>query len=166
MADASKFKRMETGVKGAFGKVRDELDDHRESINQNSAEIQSLYEYIHELEQKLVKLQEHMLDAKRLEPLPIILPLSYREQEVFLALYTAELPLTATEIAAQLGLAHDVIFKYVRSLITKGVPILHHVHEHQEVFSLELKFKDLQAKKNIVPIDAGVSEGMTREEMI
>ena len=157
---------MQEGLKGAFGKVRDELDDHRESINQNSAEIQSLYEYIHELEQKLVKLQEQLIETKRPAPLPAVMPLTYREQEVFLALYTADLPLTAQLLGDQLGLAQGAIFKYVRALIAKGVPILQHMQEDQEAYALDLKFKDLQAKKNIVPIDAKISAELLREEMI
>ena len=73
---------------------RDELDDHLDSINQNTNEIQSNYEYMCRLEAKMDKICERLATLQiRLNELdqgndkPARINLSYEEKKVFLAIY-------------------------------------------------------------------------------
>ena len=51
---------MEGTLKDAFNVVREELDDHREAINQSTNEIQTNYEYLCKLDSKIEKLGERI----------------------------------------------------------------------------------------------------------
>ena len=110
--------------------LRDELDDHLDAINRNSNEIQTNYEIICDLDSKVQKLNEKidriqmLLEDKEVEkeePKPIT-TLTFREQEVFLVLYTCdEQRLTYKDIARKTGLTELLVQGYIINLIKKGV---------------------------------------------
>ncbi|MBN1275450.1 hypothetical protein JXA12_04130 [Candidatus Woesearchaeota archaeon] len=159
--DGSRLRVVERGIRKGFAKIKGELDDHLDGINRNATEMQSLFDYLVELEGKLDKLHER-LDSVELavrEPAGrgVVAPLSYREQEVFLVLYTSELPVSASAVAARLGLSEEVVRHVVACLVSKGVPLLRQVRGGEVMFSLELRFKDAQARGNLVRIDERVS---------
>ncbi|MFP4645392.1 MAG: hypothetical protein ACLFNB_01990, partial [Candidatus Woesearchaeota archaeon] len=80
--------------------------------------------------------------------------LTIREQEVFLILYTANKGLELAEMAKYLGLTEDLIQSYILKLISKGVPVKKYRSESEHfTYALDKTFKDIQARKNIVPID-------------
>ena len=115
----AEFKALVNGVKRSFLKVKDELDDHLEAINSNTAEVQSLYDYLSVIEQRIDKLSDRLDE--------FLLPvsnLSLREQELFLFLYTASKPFSARELASSLGLSVPVVHSLISSLRSKDIPVL------------------------------------------
>ncbi|MBR9692447.1 hypothetical protein GOV07_00770, partial [Candidatus Woesearchaeota archaeon] len=100
---------MNTGIKSAFSKVKEEMDQHLDTINGNTNEIQSCYEYLAELDAKMEKLSERLDDLQfKLEPEQeeyFDISLSHREQEVFMVLYVREDPITTSEVAKRLGMS-------------------------------------------------------------
>jgi hypothetical protein len=156
---AAKVDRVDAGVRAAFCKVRDELDDHLDTINRTSGEVQSLYEFLVSLERKVDKLAERLDDAQADATMGRPSSLSLREQEVFLLLYASDGPLAASSLADRLGLTAAVVGRVVTGLVEKGVPVL-----QQGVvdcsYSLELRFKELQAREGIVVVDECVSRSL------
>lgn len=142
---------MEQGLRHAFAKVREEMDDHLDTINQNTNEIQSLYDYLGRLEGQMDKLSER-LDELSLADEFNVAPLSYREQEVFLCIYTADGMVTANDIASRTGLTMETVHRCVAGLSVKGVPLL----QQGDAYSMELRFKDAQAREQIVLLDERV----------
>lgn len=147
------------------------MDDHRETINQNTTEVQNIYEYLHDLDAKLEKLNEriddvHMYMAPSMAEEQFSVDLTHREQEVFVVLYASEDKVTATEIARKLGFTDEMVNRYVYNIISKGIPILKHYDNDQIYLYLDLKFKNLQARKNILKINESISRQLLDDNAI
>ena len=48
--------KMQSQLKSAFNKIKQEIDDHRQSINENTNEIQTNHEYLNVIDAKVVLL--------------------------------------------------------------------------------------------------------------
>ena len=153
-------------LKSEFAKIRNEFEEHLQSINENTNEISANYEYICEIERKIDQLSERVdglqmyaesssnietakknnFDVKRL---------NRREQDVFLVIYTLEEErgsLTYDDIAKKLNMSEQLAGSYVTSLIEKGVPIIKRYINSKPYLRLDPEFKTLQAKENILQL--------------
>jgi hypothetical protein len=146
-------------MKGAVVSIREELDVHLDTINQNTDEIQQNYEYLATLESKMDKL------AERLDALEALLSpgrkvskidLSLREQEVFLVLYSCADKLSKKAISRKVGLTDEMVDAILANMVAKGVPVLKQTFEGESLFFLDFKFRELQAKHKVVPIQEAV----------
>ena len=139
----------------AFGRVESELNEHLESINANTSEIQSVYELLNELDAKVEKLASRIddlqvhLDVPQRKVNVQIHPLTEKEKEIFFALYTED-NLTYLDIARKTGYDEVMVQDYLTNLIAKGIPILKRYQNEKICISLERNFKEIQAKENIV----------------
>ncbi|HII16837.1 TPA: hypothetical protein HA361_02900 [Candidatus Woesearchaeota archaeon] len=152
-------------IKTAFSQIRGEFEDHLVAINENTNEIQTIHHYLSELDAKMNRLAERMdqmqlfLQAEKgydREKMPEydIRPLSKREQDIFLVLYTLEERghVTYKSLARATGLSEDIIANYVGGMVEKGVPILKRYHSGIPHLALEQNFKRRQAKENILKL--------------
>lgn len=160
------FKETNIQLHEAFSQIRDEFEDHLTAINENTNEIQSNYELLCNIDQKLNKLTERLdkielflqnygLKTEEKEQFKPI-RLSKREQEIFLILYTLEEvkgSVTYIDIARRISLPEDIIASYISNMIQKGVPIIKKYISNETHLSLNPKFKALQAKENILQIE-------------
>ncbi len=160
------IKKLHRKVVGEIQKIRHELDEHLQAINESANEITANYEYTCGLERKLDKLSERLdqiqmyleassgvsfarktnFDVKRL---------NRQEQEVFLVIYTLEEEkggVTYEDIAAKLSISTQLAGDYITSLIEKGVPIQKKYVNLKPVLNLNSDFKTLQAKENILQL--------------
>ncbi|HIH38892.1 HTH domain-containing protein [Candidatus Woesearchaeota archaeon] len=150
-------------VKEAFDKIKEELTEHLDSINANTNEIQSNYEFICRLDEKIDKL------AERMEEIHILLsssrplldynldPLTDQEKKIVLLLYASTKPCTYKLLAAKLKLSEHLIRTYLTTLITKGVPIIKKYAGSEVYLSLDPDFKRLQATENILQVNEDIS---------
>ena len=142
----------------AFSQIRDEFEDHLEAINENTNEIQSNYEFLCELDSRIEKLNEKidkiqfLLEGKR-EINYEIMPLTRREQEIFLVLYTSNDFLSYSDIAKKTTLTFSLVQAYISNIIAKGTPILKKYINNKVLLYLEPAFKNTQAKENLVQVD-------------
>ena len=167
--ETKKLKEFEKGIKTAFKEVKSELDEHLDSINHSTREIQSIYDYLSELDAKIDKMNErideiHMVVNPEIENQNNI-ELTNREQEVFMVLYSEE-KINLKEIAKKLGFTQEMVNKYIYNLISKGIPVLRTYEENIVSFSLDLKFKDIQAKRNILNINESISKEILAEKTL
>ncbi|MBI4983260.1 hypothetical protein HZC32_01310 [Candidatus Woesearchaeota archaeon] len=138
-----------------LGKVRQALEEHLSAINENTLEIQSLFDYIQEVEVKLEKLSQRLdqlqIAANNCSPSkPIISPLNQTEKKVFLTLYTEEMPLSYREIAGRAQVSLSVVPECVSSLAGKGIPLARTFCNDQIFIKIDPNFKELQAKENLI----------------
>ena len=137
-----------------FTAIRKMLEEHLSSINENTAEIQSLFDFLQELEVKVDKLSQRLDQAQLNSGLssskPVIAPLNHLERKIFLVLYTEESSLTYAEIAEKANLSPSIIPECISSLIQKGIPFRRSFFENQLFLGLDPQFKELQAKENII----------------
>ena len=160
---AKGVKRLDKAVATSFDRVREELLEHLDSINQNTAELDSVDQRIMLLEQMIDKLTERVDElafssttTTSMEQFDV--RLSLREQEVFVALYMSAEPLAPYSIAHYLGLTEELILAFVQKLISKGIPIHKKYQDNVLVYYLDKQFKDLQARKQLVTINDEVLE--------
>ena len=151
--------------------VREEFDEHLESINDNTTEIQANYEYITRVDEKLSRMLERLENLEswmsRLTGVPIRpdeeekIRLDETEQKVFLMIYTAssEKPITYEDIAQYLGENEFVIRGYVTNMLEKGIPVQKKYQDRQVFLFLAKDFRERQAKHNIL----GISQTTVRE---
>lgn len=144
-------------INAALNAMREELDEHRESINETTNEIQANYEYLLRLDEKIEKLNEKigtlmMTRQKANEQQQI--ELTEQEKAVFLLIYcSSEKPLSYAEIAESLDQSELLVANYVTNMIEKGIPIRKRYLNHTVFLELDKEFRDLQAKHNILRIN-------------
>ncbi len=145
------------------GLLREEVDDHLEAINENTSEVANNFECLVRLEDKVDVLSERLdklqllmerhfgLDAKSGKEFTM-LPLTKREQEVFLVLYTLEEagPVDMDALARNASLPTSMVREYIASMTAKGVPIIQQTSLGKVVLALDSDFKREQATKNIL----------------
>jgi len=143
--------------------MREELDDHLTSINDNSSEIGANFAAIDEINDKVDKL------AERLDKITLFLqkfdanfetkktfqiqPLSRKEERVFQALYALlheHTTVTYKILAAELGFTEILVKNYIVNLVEKGVPVKKVIVNKSAHLILDNQFKQQQAKKNLI----------------
>lgn len=132
--------------------IRQELDEHLSAINENTAEIQAVFDYLQELEVKVERLCQR-LDQLQLGQEKIMdkpLALTHLEKKVFLALYTEETPLSYQEIAVKCNLPVSLIPDCLSALVSKGIPLQRSFYTEKLFLKIDPKFKELQAKENLL----------------
>lgn len=167
-SDKNTVGSVQTVLKHMVSEIKDELEDHREAINENTNEVQSNYEHILRVESKLDKMQE------RIDELTLLVSqitgkevkkkqryevgkLTVREKEIFVALYSSDKAITYKEIARRTALNENLVMTYVVNMIGKGVPIIKRYLNNQVLLSLDKEFKKYQTKENIVEITEEVT---------
>lgn len=144
----------------AFSKIKNELNEHLDAINQNTTEIDLTNERITFLEQMIEKLTERVdelaFSSQQQEYERFEVALNLREQEVFVVLYTTNEPLSAQAIAQYLGLTDELVHLTVHQLIAHGIPVVKSSQETLVTYTLDKKFKDIQAQKQLVSINEDV----------
>ena len=165
------FISSDKNVKTAFKAVKTELNNHLDSINQNTIEVQSVFEFLSELDDKIEKLRERIDELQlyinpELDPDKFKVKLTLREQEVFMVLYAVQKPVTLNDIARRLGLTEEMVNNYIFNLISKGIPVLKQFKQGKMLLYLDLKFRDLQARKNVLDINKNVSEQLMGDKAI
>jgi len=158
--------RIRNSFKYELNSIKHEIEDHLQTINENTNEISANYEYICEIENKIDKMRERLDRIEMgIESRPEVIVekkksfeirrLNKREQEVFLVIYTLEEEkgsITYGDIAERLGMSEHLAGSYVTSLIEKGVPILKKYVNSAPHLRLDPEFKTLQTKENILQL--------------
>ena len=156
--DRATLRDFDASVRSAFKAVKEEMDDHLTSINESTDELQTLGTHLNYLDVKFEKLNEK-LDEMRLLLSKVVsqsdgFSLSDSEKSVFTILYAVEqTPLSYADVAVRTGLTELAVKAHIFSMINKGIPILERTIDGQSFFRLDKKFKELQAKDNVLKID-------------
>ena len=161
-SEASAIEALRQRFDAALKGIREEFDDHRESINDNTNEIEANYELLCKLDSKVDRLDARLeqlqlslsqllgSSSQHLSASPI--ELDEREKAVFLILYTAadERPLSYRDIASAVKESEFLVRGYITNMIEKGVPIAKRYVNDVAYISLDSSFRDRQARENIV----------------
>jgi hypothetical protein len=161
---------MDDSLRASFARIKEELDVHLDSINENTNEINANFEHVARLEDKIDKLNERldeisMMFSSLIGEKPKAeevkfenIKLTLREQEVFLTLYTSQNELTYYDIARKLGLTPDLVERYIKIMLEKGIPITRKITENKMFLLIDDEFKSIQAKENVLRISENISQ--------
>jgi ribosomal protein S25 len=160
--------RLNSKLKSIFSSVYQEFEDHLDAINENTNEIQTNFEYLCRLDNKITKLNErideiHLILSKltgkktsKKSKLDDIDPLTTSEKNVFLNIYTEQAPITYSDLAKKMKMPVSVLREYITNLLEKGIPIQRIYKNTRPYIFLNQRFKNLQAKQNILKIEQKV----------
>jgi hypothetical protein len=141
-------------IRGEFHNVRQALEEHLSAINENTSEIQSLFDYLQEMDVKMEKLTSRLDQLQLNQGLPLpkteVQSLNHTEKKVFLVLYTEETPLAFNEIARRGEVPTSIVPECISSLARKGIPLSRTFCNEQLFVKISKEFKEMQAKENIV----------------
>ncbi len=139
--------------------IKEELDDHREAINENTNEIQANYELVAELSKKVDRLSQRLDELYLLvrgnkdnSSKFMIAPLTEKEKEAFQALYvlSEDSSVTYRQLSRRLIVTENLVASYMTNLIEKGVPVIKKYYSGKVFLSLDHEFRQVQTKNNIV----------------
>jgi predicted nuclease with TOPRIM domain len=149
-------------LKKEIGDMREQIDDHLQSINENTDEIENNYSYLVDIDQRL-KLLETKVDSifdmlAKLTKTDVKktrskIKLSEQEQVVFSVLYMADRALDYGQLCFKSKRSEYFVRNCINTMIEKGIPIKKHIINKKVYFILDKAFKDLQTKKNILNIE-------------
>ncbi len=143
-------------LNAGLNNLQQALEEHLTAINENTTEIQALFDYLHELEIKHEKLAQR-LDRLQLSHTKVLrkqalLPLNHTEKKIFMALYTDDTPLSFIELAERSGVPLALLPECISALSNKGIPFVRSFVNTQMFVKLDPEFKELQAKENVVNV--------------
>jgi len=158
--DFSKLTKVKAVMDENIQSIKEELDQHLDSINQNTHEIQANYDYIEELHAKIDKLTARMDDLTTLflQGMPKKekqfqeYKLTIQEKKVFVTLYTAQEPLTYEELATRSALPFFVVEDAITALSIKQIPIIQKTFAGKTLMVLDEDFKEIQTKHGVIDI--------------
>lgn len=142
---------------------RDELDDHRLAINENTEELASNMQAVNELNAKVDKLHERLDEIELLVKGSMrrksfeLKPLNAREKEVFHALYvlTESAPYaTYDQIARKCAFTKDMVVLHISAMMRKGVMLVKRMNGNTVMLRLDEAFREEQAKRNLVGLSS------------
>ena len=151
--------------------MREELDDHRLAINENTEETAATNEFLNELNRKLEKLTERvdeltlLIKGSKEEKKFDLQPLTEKEKGVFQALYvlTESQPYASYEqLARKTLLTKAIVMDVLTSIIQKGVPVLKKFDGNTVFLKLDQEFRQLQAKENVVGLNSLLTGWISR----
>lgn len=162
-------------LRDAFRKIREEKDEHLESINQLTAELQSAFEYISDLEGRYDKLKEITDELQMFKNSMLLndkshfsnILLSLDEQKLFLTLYVfgEKEPLSYKFLMKRLGLELETVKLLISSLLDKKIPITREKISTEWYFNIDSRFRELQTKENLIKVHESVSKGIYEKNL-
>lgn len=170
-SDLSEVAKLRQFVKDNLSVIKEEFEDHLQTINDNTSEIQANYEYSFRLEEQLKKLQQHLdrIESRLsgfagfpvVEEEPDVIELNDYEKKIFLILYTASesKPVSYGQIAQYLGEDELVTRGHVTNMLEKGLPVQKRHDDGCVYLSLDREFRERQAKQNVL----GISQKTVKE---
>lgn len=149
-------------IKKDVEQIKEEFNEHLDSINENTNEIQANYTYLTDLDKRISKLNDKFDEMSMMlkqimekntffeDKNTKIKSLNPSEKKIFLILYTSEKLLSYRNLAISSALTETLASQYITSMIEKGVPIVKQYNDGKPHIGLDSQFKELQAKKNLV----------------
>lgn len=130
------------------------LSEHLSAINENTSELQSLFDYLQEIDQKIEKLAQRIdqiqLQTNIPQEKPFVAPLNQTEKKIFVVLYTEERPLNCLDLSQKSGVPSSILRDHLALMAQKGIPLDRIFKDTQTYYKLNAKFKEWQAKENIL----------------
>lgn len=165
ISDTLALTQMHNSMKYAFGAVKEEMEEHLQSINENTSEINDTADHLVELDSRLDKMEQrmeeiHMMFRQIINTTKISVDLHEDEQKIFVILYTHDSFLSAEDMATKFNLSARNVTDCLLSMSDKGVPIEKEMLNNEQYFKLESEFKALQAKEQIVKISPSVTQSL------
>ncbi|HDP73656.1 MAG TPA: hypothetical protein ENN46_01720 [Candidatus Woesearchaeota archaeon] len=167
---ASGEEEKEKKLKQAFRRIKEELDDHRDSINDNTQEIQANFDFSIEIEKRLSKLEEKfeqttLLLSAMAEKLNLKFIQDYSfDKEVWLTRKEKDILVSAIELCEQNKVTTiqeisasscyepELVKDSLVELSRKGIPILVREVNSSAYLEIDQSFLKAQREKKLIDL--------------
>ncbi len=159
---AEQFLDVEKNLRSSFSKIKDEFEDHLDSINQNTDEVSKFYDCVGELDAKLDKINSridtiHMM-FKQVMNHSISVDLNLDEQRVFVLLNACPKYLNVCDLSDRIGIEEKETEELITAMTDKGITIEKRSCNGKACVKLDEEFKRLQARDNMISISPSIMQ--------
>jgi len=141
--------------------IRDEMDDHLTSINQNTEEVSKFYNHIDEVEAKIDKLNTrldtmHMMFRQVMNQAAVSVDLNLNEQRLFVMLEACPKYLAISDLAERTGVSFENAEESIMSMTDKGLPLIKGIYESKSCVKLDPEFKQMNRRQRLIKISPAI----------
>ncbi|MFH1668443.1 MAG: hypothetical protein ABIA62_00800 [Candidatus Woesearchaeota archaeon] len=149
-------------IQTTLSSFKDELEDHFNTLNDNTTEIDIQNNFICEIDNRITKMEEkvdslHFLLKQLVTRSSLAVDLSKDEQRVFLILYTHDKFMRSDAVSQRSLLSNGVTEEVLIAMMDKGIPIDREIIDGTSYFRMNSEFKLKQAKEHVIKIDVDVT---------
>lgn len=147
--------------------IREELDDHRVSIDSQTEDMEKVFGALDEVDSKVDSVVEklnaridklQMMLAQALMRSMIHVELSEEEQYVFAVLEKSTVATSVIGVARKSGLSVDAIFVACEKMVDKGIPLRKGSRDGKPYLFIESAFLESQRRNRMIYIDARIEK--------
>lgn len=162
---AKKLSDMEKNVKESFRNLKSELEDHLDSINDNTNEVEYFAELMMEFDNRLTRLENtiYSMTGKLNQILPDdnnpkAAKLTDKEADIFQTIFRSENePIALNEISRQTSITENSVKKIIQNMIEKQIPIISTDTTTGRYFYVEEGFREKQLKFNVLNLSTNLT---------
>ena len=156
---------MNSNLLQSFSKVKEEMDEHLQSINENTIEIEHQHDTIFSLEEKMEKLSMRMdtiqmMFTKLIMQTRVSVQLSDNEQSVFALLFEFTKYIPLKYVAEKTSLSETDLEESLPALRDQRIPVEQRTIGDKAYLKMDADFRELQMREHIVKINPSVMQRM------
>lgn len=153
-----------------ISEIKEVHNDHLDTINENTQELEATSDQVHEIEAKLDKLNMRM-DAMHMVLKQLVfehrlsVQLNLNEQKLFSLLCAHKNYLKMDYVVARLRLPELAVKELVTALMDKGIPVVRKEHGGGSFLHMDPAFSQLQQQQGIIKISPAVHQQFANQQL-
>lgn len=157
-------------ISSEISEIKEVHQDHLETINENTQELEATSDQVHEIEAKLDKLNMRM-DAMHMVLKQLVfehrlsVQLTLNEQKLFSLLCARKNYLKMDYVVARLRLPELAVKELVTALMDKGIPVVRKEHGGGSFLHMDPTFSQLQQQQGIIKISPAVHQQFANQQL-
>lgn len=160
-----KLEDMEKNVKESFRNLKSELEDHLDSINDNTNEVEYFAELMMEFDNRLTRMENAIFSmTSKVNQIipddnhPRSAKLTDKEADVFQIIFRSENePVGLNDLSKQTNITENNVKKIVQNMIEKQIPIISTDTTNGRFFYVEESFREKQLKFNVLNLSTNLT---------
>lgn len=163
MERGGRLDKLEKNIRESFKNLKLELEDHLDSINDNTNELEHFSEIIYEFDNRLNKIEDTLEFIKNsLVNNDIKKPtgprLNEKESDIFQAIFRQEgEPVLLASLSKEVGIPENSLKRVITAMVNKGIPIMQTNCATGKFFYLENDFREKQLKHNVLNLSTNLT---------
>lgn len=165
-----KIHALESDFHNTLTTIKESFNDHLDTINENTQEIESNAEHLHAIEQKIEKLHTrmdsmHMMFKQIIMQSRVSVELNLDEQRVFSLLSCYKNYVKMKDVVERTRLSKQDINDIITSLMDKGIPVVRRSMASETFLRMDPEFSALQERQQIIKISPAVHQQFANQSL-
>ncbi len=157
-------------ITAGISEIKEAHQDHLDTINENTQEIEATSDQVHEIETKLDKLNlrmdaMHMVLKQLVFEHRLSVQLNLNEQKLFSLLCAHKNYLKMEYVVERLRLSDVIVKELVTALMDKGIPVVRKEHGGGSFLHMDPAFSQLQQQQGMIKISPAVHQQFANQQL-